>query len=192
MLGRLFGIAPGIRHLLAAGTAICGCTAIIAIAPLLRARQQDIGISIACVVLFGSVAMVAYPWLAHLFFADDAAAAGMFFGASIQDTSQVVGASLIYAQQFGADDAVAIAGLTKFMRTFGLLVMVPMTAMWMSRSEAAGGQGPSEGAEAERAALVRDRVHPARRRADDGRCVGRRAGVAELFSNLRGRRRRCC
>ena len=61
----------------------------------------------------------------------------MFFGASIQDTSQVVGASLIYAQQFGADDAVAIAGLTKFMRTFGLLILVPMTAMWMSRSEAA-------------------------------------------------------
>ena len=65
LLGRLFGIAPGIRHLLAAGTAICGCTAIIAIAPLLRSRQQDIGISIACVVLFGSIAMVAYPWLAH-------------------------------------------------------------------------------------------------------------------------------
>ena len=137
LLGRLFGIAPGIRHLLAAGTAICGCTAIIAIAPLLRSRQQDIGISIACIVLFGSIAMVAYPWLAHYYFADDVAAAGMFFGASIQDTSQVVGASLIYAQQFGADDAVAIAGLTKFMRTFGLLILVPMTAMWMSRSEAA-------------------------------------------------------
>jgi len=136
-LGRLFGVAPGIRHLLAAGTAICGCTAIIAIAPLLRSRQQDIGISIACVVLFGSIAMVVYPWLAHVMFPDDVAAAGMFFGASIQDTSQVVGASLIYAQQFHADDVVAIAGLTKFMRTFGLLLLVPMTAMWMSRSESA-------------------------------------------------------
>ena len=59
--GRLFRVAPGIRHLLAAGTAICGCTAIIAIAPLLRSRQQDVGIAIACVVLFGSLAMVAYP-----------------------------------------------------------------------------------------------------------------------------------
>jgi uncharacterized integral membrane protein (TIGR00698 family) len=135
-LGRLFGIAPGIRHLLAAGTAICGCTAIIAVAPILRSREQDIGISIACIVLFGSLAMVGYPWLAHHFFPDDVAAAGMFFGASIQDTSQVVGASLIYAQQFKADDAVAIAGLTKFMRTFGLLVLVPVAAMWMSRSEA--------------------------------------------------------
>ncbi len=135
-LGRLFGIAPGIRHLLAAGTAICGCTAIVAIAPILRSRQQDIGISIACIVLFGSLAMVGYPWIAHHFFPDDVAAAGMFFGASIQDTSQVVGASLIYEQQFHAGDVVAIAGLTKFMRTFGLLVLVPVAAMWMSRSQA--------------------------------------------------------
>jgi uncharacterized integral membrane protein (TIGR00698 family) len=144
-LGRLFGVAPGIRRLLAAGTAICGCTAIIAIAPLLRSRQQDIGISIACIVLFGSLAMVGYPWLAHALFADDVAAAGMFFGASIQDTSQVVGASLIYAQQFNADDAVAIAGLTKFMRTFGLLVLVPVAAMWMSRKEPAGDTAQAKG-----------------------------------------------
>ncbi len=135
-LGRLFGISPGIRRLLAAGTAICGCTAIIAVAPLLRSRQQDIGISIACIVLFGSLAMIAYPWIAHALFGTDVAAAGMFFGASIQDTSQVVGASLIYAQQFDAPDAVAIAGLTKFMRTFGLLVLVPVAAMWMARTAA--------------------------------------------------------
>ena len=109
-LGRLFGVSPGIRQLLAAGTAICGCTAIIAIAPLVKARQQDIGIAIACVVLFGSAAMVAYPWIAHALFGSDMAAAAIFFGASIQDTSQVVGAAMIYAQQFDAPDTVAIAG----------------------------------------------------------------------------------
>jgi len=132
--GRLFGVAPGLQRLLAAGTAICGCTAIVALAPILRSRQQDVGIAIACVVLFGSLAMVAYPWIAHAYFGADVAAAGMFFGASIQDTSQVVGAALIYAEQFSAPDAVAVAGLTKFMRTFGLLVLVPVTAMWMARS----------------------------------------------------------
>jgi uncharacterized integral membrane protein (TIGR00698 family) len=137
-LGRMLGVSPGIRRLLAAGTAICGCTAIIAIAPIVRARPQDVGISIACVVLFGSLAMVAYPWIAHAFFGADAAAAGMFFGASIQDTSQIVGASMIYAQQFGGEDTVAVAGLTKFIRTLGLLVVVPMAAVWMSRAEAKG------------------------------------------------------
>jgi uncharacterized integral membrane protein (TIGR00698 family) len=135
-LGRLLRVSPGIQRLLAAGTAICGCTAIVAIAPLVKARQQDIGIAIACVVLFGSIAMIAYPWIAHAFFGTDAAAAAIFFGASIQDTSQVVGAALIYAQQFDAPDTVAVAGLTKFMRTFGLLVLVPAAAMWMARSEA--------------------------------------------------------
>ena len=61
--------------------------------------------------------------------------AGVFLGASIHDTSQVVGASLIYAQQFHAPDAVPIAGLTKFMRTLGLLVLVPLAAWWGSRGE---------------------------------------------------------
>jgi uncharacterized integral membrane protein (TIGR00698 family) len=145
VLGRLFGIAPGIRRLLAAGTAICGCTAIIAVAPLLRTRQQDIGISIACIVLFGSLAMIGYPWIAHAMFGADIRLAGMFFGASIQDTSQVVGAALIYAQQFDAPDAVAVAGLTKFMRTFGLLVLVPLAAMWMSRTEAQEGRARATG-----------------------------------------------
>jgi len=137
VLGRLFRIESGLQKLLAVGTAICGCTAIVALAPVLRSRQQDVGISIACVVLFGSAAMVAYPWIAHYSFGAEVAAAGMFFGASIQDTSQVVGAALIYAQQFGAPDAVAIAGLTKFMRTFGLLILVPVAAMWMSRRNVA-------------------------------------------------------
>jgi uncharacterized integral membrane protein (TIGR00698 family) len=135
-LGRLFGIASGMRRLLAAGTAICGCTAIIALAPILKVRQQDIGISIACVVLFGSIAMLAYPWVAHAFFGADVAAAGMFFGASVQDTSQVIGAALIYAEQFGAPDSVAVAGLTKFLRTFSLFVLVPVAAMWMARTDA--------------------------------------------------------
>jgi uncharacterized integral membrane protein (TIGR00698 family) len=143
--GRLFGVASGLQRLLAAGTAICGCTAIVALAPGLRSRQQDVGIAIACVVLFGSAAMVAYPWIAHRFFGEDVAAAGMFFGASIQDTSQVVGAALIYAQQFGAPDAVAIAGLTKFMRTFGLLVLVPVTAMWMARGHRVPGESAATG-----------------------------------------------
>jgi len=135
VLGRLLGVAPGVRRLLAAGTAICGATAIIAVAPIFRSRQQDIGISIACIILFGSAAMIGYPWIAHAVFGTDVGLAGMFFGASIQDTSQVVGAALIYAQQFDAPDAVAIAGLTKFMRTFGLLLIVPAAAMWVSRSK---------------------------------------------------------
>ena len=133
-LGRLLGVSVGLRQLLAAGTAICGCTAIIAVAPLINARKGDIGIALTCVVLFGSIAMMTYPWLAGAMFGQEALPTGMFLGASIHDTSQVVGASLIYADQFSVPDAVPIAGLTKFLRTLGLLVLVPATALYAARS----------------------------------------------------------
>lgn len=136
-LGRLLGVPKGMRQLLAAGTAICGATAIISVAPLLRSKKADIGIALTCVVLFGSIAMMSYPWIAGALFGSAAVPAGMFFGSSIHDTSQVVGAAMIYAEQFAAPDTVAIAGLTKFLRTLGLLVLIPAAALLAARSEAA-------------------------------------------------------
>jgi len=144
-LGRLLGVSAGMRQLLAAGTAICGCTAIIAVAPAIHARKADVGIALTCVVLFGSLAMVGYPWLAGALFGAEALPAGMFLGASIHDTSQVVGASLIYAEQFGVPDAVPVAGLTKFLRTLGLLVLVPVAAWWGARESAAESGGATTG-----------------------------------------------
>jgi uncharacterized integral membrane protein (TIGR00698 family) len=137
--GRALGVGTTMRRLLAAGTAICGATAIIAVAPLFGARKADVGIALTCIVLFGSMAMMGYPWIAGAMFGADARAAGMFFGASIHDTSQVVGAALIYAEHFRMPDAVAIAGLTKFLRTLGLLVLVPVAA-WLG-ARAAGPAG---------------------------------------------------
>jgi uncharacterized integral membrane protein (TIGR00698 family) len=144
-LGRLLGVDNGMRTLLAAGTAICGCTAIIAVAPSINARKADIGIALTCVVVFGSIAMMAYPWLAGALFGQEALPAGMFLGASIHDTSQVVGASLIYADHFFAPDAVPIAGLTKFLRTLGLLVLVPAAAWWGARGADASVAGAMPG-----------------------------------------------
>ena len=144
-LGRLLGVGAGMRQLLAAGTAICGCTAIIAVAPAIHARKADVGIALTCVVLFGSLAMVGYPWLAGALFGDSALRAGMFLGASIHDTSQVVGASLIYAEHFAVPDAVPVAGLTKFLRTLGLLVLVPAAAWWGARESAAAAGGATAG-----------------------------------------------
>jgi len=143
LAGRALGVPLVMRRLLAAGTAICGCTAIIASAPLFRARQTDVGIALSCVVLFGSMAMIAYPWLAAAVFGGDVLGAGLFFGAAIHDTSQVVGAALIYAEQESAPDAVAIAGLTKFLRTLGLLLLVPLAA-WLGAQEESAINQPRE------------------------------------------------
>jgi len=135
-VGRLFGLSPGLSNLLAVGSAICGCTAIVATAPVIRARAIDTGTALACVVLIGSTGMLLYPWLAALVFGTEALPAGVFLGSAIHDTSQVIGASLIYAQQFGSPDAVAVASATKLLRNLSIVVLVPLFG-WLAHAEAA-------------------------------------------------------
>jgi uncharacterized integral membrane protein (TIGR00698 family) len=135
VIGRALGLSEPLRMLLAAGTAICGCTAIVAVTPVTRARPAETGIAMSCVVVLGCLGMFLYPWVANSIFAGDFASAGVFLGTSIHDTSQVIAASLIYSQQFGATDVPAVAAFTKLLRNLSLLLLVPLLAAWSSRSE---------------------------------------------------------
>ena len=136
LAGRLFGLSKPLQLLLAAGTSVCGCTAICAMTPVVRARAVESGLAVTCVVVLGCTGMLLYPWLAHATFGGATNAAAVFLGTSIHDTSQVMGASMIYAQQFNAPDAVAIAGFTKLIRNLSLLILVPVFAMWTGNAEA--------------------------------------------------------
>jgi uncharacterized integral membrane protein (TIGR00698 family) len=138
VVGKALGLSQPLRLLLAAGTAVCGCTAICAVTPVVKARAVESGLALTCVVVLGCTGMLLYPWLAHTVFGSATNAAGVFLGTSIHDTSQVMGASLIYAQQFDASDAVAVAGFTKLLRNLSLLILVPLFAMWTGNSEGAG------------------------------------------------------
>ena len=133
--GRLFGLPPGFTKLLAVGTAVCGCTAVAAVSPALRARPAETGLALTCVVVLGCAGMLLYPWLADLVFHGNARAAGVFLGTSIHDTSQVIGASLIYAQQFGVPDAVPVAGFTKLLRNLSMLALIPLAAWSAERAD---------------------------------------------------------
>lgn len=133
-VGKMFGLSQPLRLLLAAGTAVCGCTAICAVTPVVKARAVESGLALTCVVVLGCSGMLLYPWLAHTVFGSATHAAGVFLGTSIHDTSQVMGASLIYAQQFDASDAVPVAGFTKLLRNLSLLILVPLFAMWSGNS----------------------------------------------------------
>jgi uncharacterized integral membrane protein (TIGR00698 family) len=123
--------------LLTVGTAICGCTAVLAIAPILRATAAQTGYAVATVMLLGLCGVIAYPFLAHLLFANQPLAAGIFLGTSIGDTSQVVGAGLVYAQQFHSPPALAAATVAKLLRNLSLAV-VPALAWRESRERHAG------------------------------------------------------
>ncbi len=128
-LGRIMGLPGRLTGLIAVGTSICGCTAIVALAPLIRARDAEVSYAIAVVAVFGMLAMLGYPWLAHLLFADEPALAGFFLGTAIHDTAQVAGAALIYADQFLAPLALDVATVTKLLRNLMMVLLLPLLAL---------------------------------------------------------------
>jgi uncharacterized membrane protein YadS len=60
-MGQLLGLEPRLVPLIAAGTSICGASAVIATTTVINADDEDVAYAIACVTVFGSVAMFAYP-----------------------------------------------------------------------------------------------------------------------------------
>ena len=94
-LARRLGLSGKLGTLIAVGTSICGATAIVATAPTIAAKDNEVAYSVAVVTLFGVVAMLAYPFIGHWFFSGDAFKAGLFLGTSVHETAQVAGAGLL-------------------------------------------------------------------------------------------------
>jgi uncharacterized integral membrane protein (TIGR00698 family) len=131
-IGRMLGLSSVMQGLLAVGSAVCGCTAIVAASPAIRARPIETGVALTCVVLIGGVGMLTYPWLAAAVLHERTLPIGIFLGSAIHDTSQVVGASLIYAEQFGSPEVVGYASATKLFRNLSIIILVPLMA-WSAR-----------------------------------------------------------
>jgi uncharacterized integral membrane protein (TIGR00698 family) len=135
-LARLLAVPRRLGLLLAIGTAVCGCTAVVAMSPVIRARHADTAFAVTCVVLFGCIAMLVYPSLAGHFFAASPLHAGIFLGTAIHDTSQVIGAALIYSQQASAPAALAAASVAKLLRNLSIALLIPLGAWLEQRHEA--------------------------------------------------------
>ena len=137
LMARLLGVPKRLAALLSVGTAVCGCTAVVALAPVIRARHEEVGFAVICVVAFGCVGMLVYPWLASYLFGASQLHVGIFLGTAIHDTSQVVGAALIYSQQHAAPDVLSAASITKLLRNLSIAVLIPAAALLMREPAAA-------------------------------------------------------
>jgi uncharacterized integral membrane protein (TIGR00698 family) len=129
LLGRSLGLSRQLSGLIAVGTSICGCTAIVATAPLIKANEAEVSYSIACVTLFGLAVMFIYPALGHFIFPEQPALAGLFLGTSIHETAQVAGAGLMYQAQYDAPVALDIATVTKLVRNLCMIAVIPLVAV---------------------------------------------------------------
>jgi len=95
LLGRVLQVPSNTRTLVSFGTAICGGSAIAAMAPVIKARDEEIAVSLATIFSLNAVALVLFPPLGHLF-ALDQHQFGLWAALAIHDTSSVVGASAAF------------------------------------------------------------------------------------------------
>jgi uncharacterized integral membrane protein (TIGR00698 family) len=141
---RKLGLPPRLGTLIAAGTSICGVTAIVSTAPAIEADEREVAYAVANVVAFGLIGMLLYPYLAHSLL-NTSETIGLFLGTAIHDTSQVVGAALTYKQVYADDVVLRVATVTKLTRNIFLAAVIPVLT-WMhlraqARTVGAGGIG---------------------------------------------------
>ena len=123
-----FQVSDNLSLLIAVGTSICGATAIVALAPAINAKKEEISYAIANITIFGFIAMFLYPLLAFTVFNDNSIAVGLFLGTSIHETAQVAGSGMIYAEQYENPTVLDIATVIKLVRNTMMVILIPLLA----------------------------------------------------------------
>jgi uncharacterized integral membrane protein (TIGR00698 family) len=98
ILGKLFGIDKNLSTLLSTGTAICGGSAIAAMAPAIGASSTHTAISMAIVFILNGLGLIIFPHMG-MYFNMSQVDFGIWSALAIHDTSSVVGAAAIYGAQ---------------------------------------------------------------------------------------------
>ena len=127
-LRKYFQVSDNLSLLIAVGTSICGATAIVALAPAINAKKEEISYAIANITVFGLIAMFLYPLLAFIVFNDNSLAVGLFLGTSIHETAQVAGSGMIYAEQYENPSVLDIATVIKLVRNTMMVMVIPLLA----------------------------------------------------------------
>ena len=122
-LGRLLRVKQRISFLISAGTAICGGSAIAAIAPITNATQEEIAISLGTVFVLNSVALLAFPAIGTILHMTQTQF-GLWSALAIHDISSVVGATTKYGAV-----ALAIGTTVKLARALWIVPLSIGTAM---------------------------------------------------------------
>jgi uncharacterized integral membrane protein (TIGR00698 family) len=111
-LGERLGTDRESRWLISVGTAICGGSAIAAVAPVIRAKGESMTVALVTVFLLNALALFIFPPIGH-FFHLTPSQFGLWSALAIHDTSSVVGAAMQYGEE-----ALKMATTIKLARAF--------------------------------------------------------------------------
>lgn len=128
-MGRLLGVNRQLVHLLAAGTSVCGASAIAAANAVTGADDEDVAYAVACITLFGTIAMFLFPFVALVAGLSDRAY-GFWIGLSVHEVAQVVGAGFQ-----GGTAAGEVAVVTKLARVMMLAPLIICLSFLLARPQ---------------------------------------------------------
>ena len=123
-LGKWFKIEKKTSHLISCGTAICGGSAIAAIAPVIKSNGKQTSIALGVIFILNSVALFVFPAVGHWLDLSQKEF-GLWCAIAIHDTSSVVGA----ASKFGPE-ALQIATTVKLARALWIIPVALITAFF--------------------------------------------------------------
>jgi len=131
-LGRRLGVDPTLAELLAAGTSICGASAVVATNTVTEGSDEDVAYAIAAITVLGTASVVIYPIAAALM-GMPANAYGLWAGASIHEIAQVVAASFQ-----GGSVSAQVGAISKLSRVMLLAPVVFTLGYLAARRRCAG------------------------------------------------------
>lgn len=123
ILTKLLKLEQKTGYLIGAGTAICGGSAIAAVAPAIKAKAEQMAIALACVFVLNSIALFIFPLIGHAL-ALSQYDFGLWSAIAIHDTSSVVGAAASYG-----DEALEVATTTKLARALWIVPVALVSAL---------------------------------------------------------------
>ena len=128
LLGKLIGVSKKQSYLLASGTAICGGTAMASVAPVIKAKPQELLTALTIVFILNALAVIFFPLIGSWLGLTEEQF-GSWTALAIHDTASVVGAASVMG-----DEAVQVAATLKLGRTLWIIPLVIFSA-WYFREK---------------------------------------------------------
>lgn len=128
VLGKLLGVTKKQSYLLASGTAICGGTAMASVAPVIKAKPEDLLPALSIVFILNALAVIFFPLLGNwIGLTEDQF--GSWVALAIHDTASVIGAASVMGER-----AIEVAATLKLGRTLWIVPLVLFSA-WYFREK---------------------------------------------------------
>jgi uncharacterized integral membrane protein (TIGR00698 family) len=137
---RVFRLDRETSMLIGAGSALCGAAAVMATEPVVRGQPYKVSVAVATVVVFGTLAMFAYPLLYPALGLSEHAY-GVFTGSTVHEVAQVVAAGRSVSEA-----AAATAVIEKMLRIMMLAPFLMLLAGFGRERSSGGSAGAARGA----------------------------------------------